>query len=361
MSYKIEISGEKYAEIKRKVLENEVLTRIDVKMSDIEIESLEVIKISGREINLTKEAVKDLAQALGVSKIFIDTLNKGFGKNDNGVLNYIIKLVKGQKVKSLTFIFHKKLLQVTKIYPAGTKLIEDAQYFEVLEKILDKTPGSYLRNLLQSSNGNLSAVLANPKLEFQFGGMANEVFTSGMTLDLTEKSLMTSFFTERLVCTNGAQTKNKLVSREVNTSEKVPEFLTAILDAGYHLDNIEAFKKRIDKCYHTRASLREVLQVDGNVKFKLGNFYDTLTDNMSIHRFKAAFPKEYLDDRENHKFYRTDITLWELVNEITAISSRIEQHRIAVPEKTNLALQMAGGNLMFQEPDLVASNIKQIY
>jgi len=237
----------------------------------------------------------------------------------------------------------------------------DAQYFEVLETVISRAPGAYLRNLVQTTEGDLHATLANPNLEFQFGSLSDEVFTSGMTLDLVGHQLKTSFFTERLICSNGCRTENKLMSHSVNVMDKVPEFLTAILDADYHVKSIDAFRARINRCYHTRASLQEILSVDRFVKTALGNYYEPLTDRMSVHRLRGGFGEDIIADPLNHKFFQTDITLWNLVNEITALSSRIEQHRVAVPEKTNLTLQVIGGDLMFSVPDLAPSTIKQVY
>ena len=150
--------------------------------------------------------------------------------------------------------------------------------------------------------------------------------------------------------TNGCTTQNKLMSRMVDTSDKVPEFLTAILDSEYHLSSVMEFKKRINRCYHTRASLGEILRVDNKMDRLLGNYAPILTDQMSVMRLKMAFGEKYLEDTFNHSFLKTDVTIWELVNEITAVSSRIEQHRIPVNEKTNLGLQMMGGDLMEYYP-----------
>ena len=361
MVRRVEIPQEQYLKLKNQVLENEILTKFDVSLAEIEITDLKSVIIKGQSVPLNKEAIQGLVQALGISATFIDTLRKGFGDENKEVLNAIIRNIKSHKVKNLTFIFHKRLGEITNIYTLCKKVIEDNQSFDALEKVISRAPGSYLRNITQASNGDLKAVIANPQLEFQFGNMPDECFTSGMTLDLTAKQMLTSFFTERLVCTNGCTTQNKLMSKEVNTSEKVPEFLTAILDADYHINSIEAFKRRINTCYHTRASLGEILQVDGRLVSLLGNYAPILTDQMSVNRFRVGFPEEYLADKGNHKYFQTDITLWDLVNEITAISSRIEQHRIAVSEKTNLGLQIMGGNLMFREPDLAPSTIKQIY
>jgi hypothetical protein len=362
MSRKVEVSNIDYLSFKNKVLENKVLTRFDTALSEVSVEDLKTITIQGRTLQLTQKAIVSLTESLGISSSFVKTLKSGLGNEDNKtILNYIIKSIKNKKVDKLTFIYNRPMQEITNVYPAGAKLIEDSQYFEALEKLISRTPGSYLRNITQVANGDLNAVIANPKLEFQFGGLSEEVFTSGITLDLTSKQMMTSFFTERLWCTNGCTTRDKLASREVHMPEKVPEFLTSILDSDYHLNSIMEFKKRINRCYNTTASLGEVLNVGRRLENMLGNYNGSLTDQMSTNRLKMAFGEERLLDTANYKFLNTDISLWDLVNEITAVSSRIEQHRIPVAEKTNLQLQIMGGDLMFRTPDLCPSNVKQIF
>lgn len=360
MALKIEISNERYENLKKEVLDGTFIKRIDVKLSDVTIESLNKIKISGKLINLSVNAVSGLAETLGISKKFIETLRKAYGENEK-ILNLIVKAIKGQKVNSITLVYNSKLEEVVNIYPTGSKLISDTQYFEALEGVLRKTPGAYLRNIIQTTSGDLNAVIANPELEFQFGNLSEEVFTSGITLDLDESHMNTSFFTERLVCSNGMTTRNKLTSRNVRTSEKVPDFLTAILDADYHINSITEFKRRLNRCYHTTASLAEVLSTSRKVENTLGNYAPVLMSDMSVNRLKMVFGDTYLKDNFNHEFLKTDITLWELINEVTALSARVEQNRIAIPGRANLALQMAGGDLLFSKPDLSPSNIKQLF
>jgi len=156
-------------------------------------------------------------------------------------------------------------------------------------------------------------------------------------------------------------TRDKLCSEAVNTNGKVPEFLTSILSSEYHLKSIQAFRNRLNRNYHTLASLGEVLKVEHFCNAILGKLAPQLTDDMSVHNLKLAFGESYLNDRENHKYLRTNITLWELINEITAISSKIEQNRLNVNENTNLKLQKLGGTMMFSKPDLVPDNIRQIF
>ena len=265
------------------------------------------------------------------------------------------------KVNELTVVFNKTLGLVVNIYPAGSKLISDAAYFSSLERIIETTPGSFLRNFMQGDNGDLNAVVANPKLEFQLGNMKNEVFSAGMTLDLNSSSMSTSFFTERLWCTNGCSIKDKMMSKSVRSQDGLPGFMSAILDADYHLNSVSEFKTRIIRCASTIASLREVLACERRVRSITGKHSDILMMNMDLIHVKTAFPDKYLENADAHKFLATNMSLWDVVNEVTAISANIEQNNLRMPASTNFNLQRLGGDIMFNIPDLAPSSIKQVF
>jgi len=208
MAIRVEKSNEEYLKFREEVLNCDNILRVDVNISDLSIDSLKEISFHGQTLKLNKQAIAGLAKALGISQRFVDNIKKGLGaittEDDDGaagaLFNLIIRALKGKKTSSLTLTYNKRFKEVTNIYPAGTKLIQDDQYFTALESLVEKTDGAYLRNISQASNGDLHAIIANPKLEFQFGDMKNELFTSGMTLDLSAHQMNTSFFTERLVC-----------------------------------------------------------------------------------------------------------------------------------------------------------------
>lgn len=359
---KVEVTSDSYEKFKREVLESDMIVRSDIRMSDLEIKDLTSVKLRGTPLTLSASAVKSLGIALGLNKKTIDIFKRGFGEHNVKLLSILIDAIKGQSTLGLTIVYNKKIKMVSSVYPTGTKLMSDATYFKSLESVIEKYTGSYLRSITQTIEGDIKAVLANPMMEFQFGGINDETFTAGMTFDLSAHLLYTSFFTERLVCTNGMTVTDKLCSRSVNTSKAIPEFLTAITEGEYHLNSIEEFKERIKKCYYSPASLAEVLRTGDKVDRILGELAPTLTHKMSIHKIKVHCGESVLENRKSeHCYLHTDITLWELVNEVTALSSYIEQRRIDVRPATNLGLQKLGGELMFSVPDLSPVNIKQVY
>lgn len=359
---KIEVNSESYLAVKDLVLKGDQFIRFDVELNDFKIKTLKVVEIDGRDVAINRTAISELINILGISKSFYDLLNNSFD-NDQEILNLILSAARGSKNLKLTMLFNSQFNEITKVYVAGSKAISDAQYFDMLEKVLAKAPNSYLRNISIAPNGHISSTIANPDLAFQFGNINDECFTGGMTLDLDASQVSSSFFTERLVCSNGAQIKDKLCTHKVKTNSEVPSFIDALLSSEFNIKSIEEFKKRVNRIYNTTASLHEVLDVERRLKNTLGanDEAELLMSNMSIESIKRAFPEHYMTDHSIHRYLRTNLSVWDLVNEVTAISSRIEQGRMRISPLTNRKLQVIGGHLMFANPQLPPNNIRQIF
>jgi len=356
-----QVTQEEYLKFKNDVLNGNLITRTDIPVSALQIDSLKAISFNGVVLLLTPGATNGLLKAMGISNKLVDMLKNAYA--DQHLVNTILSHVRAAKKSSkyITLVYNKRIKVITAVYAQNDKVISDSQYFESLEALLDKSQGAFLRNVNMDDKGNLHAILSNPNLEFQFGNKADEVFNAGITFDLHDH-LNTSFFTERKICSNGAVVQDKLCTRTVRFNADVPDFLQSIISKDYYLDSIHAFKQRINRCYYTTASLNEVLYVEDKLKAILGNYYDILADKTSIERLKTTFGEDYLLARDQHVYLRTDMTLWELTNEVTAISSRIERtNNLQVSENTNMKLQIIGGDLMFKKPNLASSQIKQIF
>lgn len=361
LNVKKEVLQAEYDNVKDMVLNRKIVNVMDINISKLNINNLESINIGGNTVKLGPSAVSGLGECLGVTKKFIKIINESGLDNSNKLLNLIVTAIKGKKSQAVTLVYNIAMNEIVNIYNTGSKIISDRQYFDALESILANTPGSYLRNITPTIYGGVMAVIANPKLEFQMNNMADEVFASGMTLDIDHTGMSTSFFTERLVCTNGMVSKQTFSTTSVKTAEKIPDFLSGLLTPEYHIGNIFEFKKRLKRNSNTRASLREVLQVDKKLSSIIGSGSDAVMSSMSLPHIIGAFNEDYMEQPDLHRFLNTNISTWDLVNEITAVSSRIEREGLRVNERTNLEIQKLGGDVMYKSPDLGPMNLRQVF
>lgn len=359
---KIQVSQETYEMQKNQILSGELFTRIDLKLKDVQIKNLTTITIDNRDIKIGRAVLGQFFDLLGMKRAFYDLVSSVVDA-DTELLNLFISSMKKSKVETITILFNNMFNEITSVYPKGDKLITDSQYFDTLEKVMAKAPNSYLRDLVIMQNGNIAATIMNPDMEFSFGGFKDEEFNGGMTLELLNNSLNTSFFTLRMVCSNGLVAKDQICTRSIRSNSEVPDFIESLLSPAYQFKSLEEFKKRINRIYDTTASLREVLFVEKRLNSILGtgDTADILTGNMCYNRIKKVFPQEYMNNEYLHRYLRTDMSLWELVNEVTAISSAIEQNRLKIPDHTNRNLQLLGGDLCFKSPDLIPRSIRQLF
>jgi hypothetical protein len=361
-SNKIEITDSTYLNLKETILSNNLFYRVNLNSKDLKLKSAKVAVIEGREVSLERRALQELTQLFGISSTFYNTLNKSFGE-DSELLNLLLSAIKGRKTTNLTFVFNLKTNSIVKIYATGAKLISDQQYFDTLEQVLKNNPGSYIRNMVLLPNSDITTTLLNPKIEFNIGNMSDETFTAGMTLDFINNELSSSFFCQRLVCSNGNTIKDKLCTRTVKVNKDVPEFIDALCTSEFQIKSIQEFKNRVDRVYNTTASLKEVLSVETRLAglFHKEAAHDLLMGMFHAKNLKHAFGPDYMMQPEIHKYLRTNLTMWDLTNQVTAISSFIEQKRLLVKPNVNATLQIIGGGLIFANFDLPSSSIKQIF
>lgn len=370
----IKLDSADYQTKKEEVLNCTNVSRINgIKAKDLKIQSYDNIKLSDRDLRFTDEAKRNLFSTLGLSKNtlkYFGSLAKSNSSDaDKKLTSMLITEFNKKSSKKLNIAFDERSNSITNVY--SNKLISDTTYFEIIEKFIAKTTSAYLKSFYQSSNGDLIAVVNIPNLEFNFGMLSDEVFQTGLNFTLKPTGMSVSLHTTRLVCANGMTTENTFCTESVQVEKEVPGFLQQILSKDMHVSNITAFKTKMGRTYHTPASLGEILSCDSKLRSILGkDLYEPFSKNLSSTRLKNAFGDDIVNfHKDDHKFLKTDVSLWELTNEITAISSRIEREVQAddtgllkgLDTYKNNSIQMLGGRVMFKEPDLIPTNIKQIF
>jgi hypothetical protein len=359
---KIEVPHSSYNEMKKQILSENKFVRVDIDSKELKLKTARTVVIDGNEVKLTRKALQELTSIFGVSQTFYSTINKSFG-DDTELTNALFSAIKGKTSTKITFVFNLEKNEIVKIYVAGTKLISDAQFFDTIEKVIANSPGTEMRNFDILQNGDITCTLVNPKMEFQIGNMSQEVFTMGTTLDFINNELRSSFFTERLWCSNGARITDKLCTRSVKVGKDVPEFMEALKSSDFQIHSMQEFEKRVNRLINTTASLKEVVDTEERLTSLLGKGVESeiLMSRFDARNLRFAFGPEYMMRTDIHQYLKTNITMWDLVNQVTAMSSYIEQNRMLLDAKVNTSLQIIGGNLLFKNPLLPPNNIRQLY
>ena len=358
----IEVSNASYLEIKKQILQETRFLKVDIDSKELKLKSARSVIIDGNEVKLTRKALYELTSIFGVSQSFYSTVNRSFGE-DTELTNALFSAIKGKTSTRITFVFNLQSNEIVKIYVAGTKLISDQQYFDTVEKVIANNPGTKLRNLDILQNGDITMTLINPSMKFQIGNLIQEGFIMGTTFDFINNELRSSFFTQRLICSNGARITDKLCTRSVKVGKDVPEFMEALKSSEFQIHSMQEFEKRVTRLINTTASLKEVVDTEERLISLLGKGVESeiLMSRFDARNLRFAFGPEYMMRTDIHQYLKTNITMWDLVNQVTAMSSYIEQNRLLLDAKVNTTLQIIGGNLLFRNPMLPPNNIKQLY
>lgn len=358
----IEVTNASYLEMKKQILNEVKFLRVDIDSKELKLKSARTVVIEGNEVKLTRKALYELTSIFGVSQAFYATVNRSFGE-DTELTNALFSAIKGKTSTKITFVFNLEKNEIVKIYVAGTKLISDAQYFDTVEKVIANNPGTVLRNLDILQNGDITMSLVNSRMKFQIGNMNQESFVMGTTLDFVNNELTSSFFTQRLVCSNGMRVTDKLCTRSVKVGKDVPDFMEALKSSDFQIHSMQEFEKRVNRLINTTASLKEVVDTEERLTGLLGKGVESeiLMSRFDARNLRFAFGPEYMMRTDIHQYLKTNITMWDLVNQVTAMSSYLEQNRLLFDAKVNTTLQIIGGNLLFRNPMLPPNNIKQLY
>jgi len=353
----VEVASADYALFRSDMLEQKVFRRIKVKMTELVLGATGTVTIGGVLFDLSSTGVKELAKIFGMSNKMISKLSV---LGDNKVLMTLVN--KMAKNTGTVVLIYNRLTDVIVGAQKETEGIPMSQFFDALELAVSKTAGAYIRSISHTDSGGVNAVVANPALGFELSDNPDELFISGFTFNYTLGIITNSFFTERLVCSNGMISKNTMSTSKVEKGADLPEFLHSITSAEFSVTNIKAFKHRLARVSGTPASLAEVMWVDGQIEKILGDFKPVVAKNLSTSKIIDHVGVVAMSNNiQNLKYLKSPLTVWELINEVTAISSYIEQYRMNLSGSVNEAIQVVGGTLLFKEPTLGPIKLKQIY
>jgi hypothetical protein len=353
----VEVSSLEYATFRSDMMEQKVFRRMKVEVVDVVLTSSGYATIKGTRFDLSSTGVKELALLFGMSNKMISQLSV---LGDNRVLMTLVRQM-SKNTGSIVLIYNK-LTDVIVGAQKQAKGIPMSQYFDALDLAVTKTPGAYVRSISASVSGGINAVVANPSLGFELSDNPDELFISGFTFNYSLGTITNSFFTERLVCSNGMISKNTMATAKVENGTDLPSFLHDITSAKFTVDNVKVFKARLKRVAGTPASLAEVVWVDKQLEGILGDFKPVVAKNLSTSKVLEHVGVVNLSNNlQNLEYLRSPLSVWELINEVTAVSSYIEQYRMKLSGSVNEAIQVVGGTLLFKKPTLGPKGLKQFF
>jgi len=370
-----DITSDQYNAFKEKALNNGIIRRT-ISYSDIVLVSDKVIEYAGIQFEMTEGAFKSLVKMCGLSNGQLDRINTALGeKTGNQLLKMMQVAMSGTPGKNtLCMLVNKTSCKVVDFTKAAESVLSNNAFFKLFEDVMNNHAGMHIKNLALTENGNVELSVINENWEFNVGGLNDEYFNSGLVFINTPSSTIINPFNERLICTNGMVVASDGLSLILKNTD--PTHINGFFDAVRNLKGVlnfeQEFKKRVVRMMDTQASYAELLDVRKSVEYHVANTVDpdvraTIESFIPTIEVERAFLTHLVKlnevDKQTWKKIRTMLTVWDLVNKLTDLSSHPQRYGLTLREgnASIFQLQREAGALSFKEHYDLECQVKQVY
>lgn len=306
---------------KVQTLEAQNLRKV-VPFRDINLIDGESIEYNGQKINLTKNAFKNLLGLLGMSNQFAQKFETLFTKEAKSQFINTMKNAMASnsgKLSEVTLVLNpisKSVVAITKKDQFG---ISNQQFMGVAENIIDNHGMDVTNWSVDPGTGIVTINAFNPSANFAVQGLANEVFTGGVTFQNSPKDgFQVLPYINRQWCTNGlttamAQEAYTLQSLDQGSMEKFFENMNELRKNNFAPTG---FADRVRAAHNTPASLSELQFAHNLIEPFAGERADNwipLAENMNAF-YRAGF--DTLNSNQL-KHAKSNTSVWDVVNGVT--------------------------------------------
>tara|TARA_R110000803_G_scaffold19482_2_gene50939 strand:+ start:247 stop:1341 length:1095 start_codon:yes stop_codon:yes gene_type:complete len=334
---------------------NRHIARKNISLGEIQIISDSVAKYAGLTFKLDDAAFKSLLRILGISKGLRSKLIKDFGANFFEKLIEIMSAKTQGNKSSIVMMVDVRKKTILNFLTSDIAMVSNQSYFKEIEHVIDQF-GLQITDMHDRGNGFSISTLA-PDSEWGLKGLKDEVFKFGLNFENDPvKGTRLAPFNQRLVCTNGMVTQDMLgATHLINTRDSWENFFSTVngLDKiGY---KPAEFAATVQGSMGQKASIAELEYARNLIKANSAFTDETLETYMPYRETELAYAKDNLDihlfNPAQKKNARSAASYWDLINDITYISSNVSGMGVKNIDK----IQMAAGRLLSKTPD--TSNI----
>lgn len=368
------VSNEEYQNFKKRVENNSIVRRV-IPMSDLEIISDKLVGYAGVEFEITENAFKNLVKILGLSNGVMKTVTDKLGENVTSRLVSMMKTAIMAEKNSICLLVNKSNAKIVGFTNSAESILSNNAYFSLLEQTMNNHKGMEIKNMSITDAGNIEISVLNNNWEFNVGGLNDEFFKSGLVFINTPDKTIINPFNERLVCTNGLEVssaKGMSLILSKNDSGSVSGFFDKVTNLK-GINNFEQeFKARIVRMMDTQASYDEMLTVHKAVTFHVMNTQEEMTranieSFIPLSEVKQAYLQHNIDlnllDSKKYKKIRTMLSVWDLVNKLTDLSSHPRKYGFDLVNGSSsiFELQRLAGDITFKSEYDLEEPFKQLF
>jgi hypothetical protein len=356
------VTAESFDQFKKEALEIR-LARHEVLLSDIRVLSDTKLLYAGVNYPMTDEAFGSLVKLLGVNKTVLGNFEGALGKEGRDrILDLMREALSGKGGKNkITMVLNRDKQCIVDFRKDALSVLSNSAYFNLFEDVMNHNNGMHIKRMSMSPNGSVEISVINDNWQFQVARLKDEFFQSGLVFINRPNQTIINSFNERLVCTNGMVVSEGGASITLKSSSSV--HLNGFFEQVRNItqnDGLEnEFKNRVTRMMKTIASYNEMHAAYTTVKYHL-----SVEDTGVVELLNSFIPmqevrREYivqtgLDIEDHSKYWKkaeTSMTVWELVNGLTDISSHPEKYGISLKGGNHaiFSLQKTAGELAFKK------------
>jgi hypothetical protein len=336
------INSTQFAKLKQEALNKQPL-RKQVQLGDIKFVTSDTIYYSGLTLGISKAALRDLCNLVGVSAKMNTTVKSVMGEDfTRTLLNLLKDAISKKSELDLTMVLGRDKI-VRRFMTKSQSLISNSAFFDIAEELIEKHNFD-VDSFDVASDGQVNISTLTPKSEFGLDGFKDEIFTSGLSLTNSLQGIEVDPYINRLVCTNG------IITKEFNEAFKIqvlnPHTMLKFHESMKRLERNNfkpmQFTNKLTDAMKTPASVSEMLigmdliRSSSNIdESQIHEFirYDKTTRDYQ--KLGVDIHKLNFNQQRNAK---TNLTVWDVINGVTDFASHDYGYKFRTGAQSNLQI-----------------------
>ena len=326
--------------------------RKTVAIRDIQLINDTTIEYQGKRLVITKDAFKGLMKMIGMSQTFASKFEKLFNPETKAKFINQMKNAMATQLNEITIILSPTTKKIVGFSKKATDLISHDRFIGLTDRLVDQNGFEITNWGVDANNGSVTINAFNPKAQFGVDGVANEVFTAGLTMKNSPLGgIQVMPYVNRLWCANGCTTAMASESYALNdlSADSMEKFFEHMSQLRKNKFIPTGFQDRVKQAIETPASMREMSWAHNQIKKHVG---DKAESWIPLMENEAAYSKANIGIIEP-KSAKSNQSIWSVVNGMTHVATHApDMFAMNMQDKDSTELMVQAGNLLGKQWNL---------
>ena len=326
--------------------------RKTVAIRDIQLINDTTIEYQGKRLTITKDAFKGLMKMIGMSQTFASKFEKLFNPETKAKFINQMKNAMATQLNEMTIILSPTTKKVVGFSKKATDLISHDRFIGLADRLVDQNGFEITNWGVDGNNGSVTINAFNPKAQFGVDGVANEVFTAGLTMKNSPLGgIQVMPYVNRLWCANGCTTAMASESYALKdlSGDSMEKFFEHMSQLRKNKFIPTGFQDRVKQAIQTPASMREMSWAHNQIKKHVG---DKAESWIPLMENEGAYTKANIPIIEP-KSAKSNQSIWSVVNGMTHVATHApDMFAMNMQDKDSTELMVQAGNLLGKQWNL---------